>query len=79
MTNLEKYDTVFTNVFGVANENIPDMQFNTWVEWDSVAHMQLVAAIEDAYNIMLEMDDIVEFVSYKKGKEILSKYSILFD
>jgi acyl carrier protein len=55
------------------------MQFNTAVEWDSVAHMQLIAVIENAFDIMFEMDDIVEFSSYNKGKEILLKYNITIE
>jgi acyl carrier protein len=76
MTNLEKYNNVFLETFGVAEENLPTMEFNTNVEWDSVAHMQLIASLENAFDIMFEMDDIVDLSSYKKGKEILSKYNI---
>ena len=44
--------------------------------WDSVGHMTLMAAIEDAFDIMLDTDDIVDFSSYEKGKEILKKYDV---
>ncbi len=47
-------------------------------EWDSVGHMAMIAAIEDAFEIMLETDDIIDFSSYAKGMEILSKYGIAF-
>ena len=41
--------------------------------------MTLVAAVEDAFDIMMEADDIIDFSSFEKGKEILSgKYSIEF-
>ena len=48
-------------------------------EWDSVGHMGLVAALEDAFDIMMDTDDIIDFSSYNKGIEILStKYNVEF-
>ena len=35
-----------------------------------------MSALEDAFDISLETDDIVDFSSYEKGKEILKKYNI---
>ena len=41
--------------------------------------MSLVAALEDAFDIMMETDDIIDLSSYEKGMEILSKnYGIEF-
>jgi acyl carrier protein len=79
MSNKEKYHKVFMETFGIPLDKVPDMQFSTCVEWDSVAHLQLIAALEDAFNIMMEMDDIVEFSSYNKGKELLLKYDIAIE
>jgi acyl carrier protein len=79
MSNLEKYNNVFVETFGIGDENLADMRFNTSVEWDSVAHMQLIATIENSFGIMLEMEDMVDFSSYEKGKDILSKYNIRID
>ena len=39
-------------------------------------HMSLVAMLEDAFDIMMDTDDIIEFSSYEKGKEIIRKYEI---
>jgi len=35
-----------------------------------------MAELEDAFDIMMETDDIVDFSSYEKGKEILKKYDV---
>ena len=40
-----------------------------------IGHMSLMSALEEA-DISLETDDIVDFSSYEKGKEILKKYDI---
>ena len=38
--------------------------------------MGLIAALEDAFDIMMEMDDIVDFASYTVGIEKLKNYNI---
>jgi acyl carrier protein len=38
--------------------------------------MTLIAALEDAFDIMMEMDDIIDLSSFEKGKEILRKYDV---
>ena len=63
--------------FGIEKDSLNDsLEYNTIPSWDSVGHMGLIAALEDSFEIMLEMDDIVEFSSYTEGKEILAKYEI---
>ena len=38
--------------------------------------MGLIGEIEEAFGIELAMDDVIDFSSYVKGKEILKKYSV---
>ena len=40
--------------------------------------MALMAMLEDEFDIMLEMDDIVDFGSYKSGVKTLEKYGVQF-
>ena len=77
MTNKEKYDQAFIEVFSVS----PDVLNESFVyqsvsEWDSVGHMAMIAALEEAFDIMMETEDIIEFSSYTVGMEILKKYGI---
>ncbi|MDY6954260.1 MAG: acyl carrier protein [Thermodesulfobacteriota bacterium] len=79
MDNHQKYDQVFIETFSLeasALQNNP--VYNTIPEWDSIGHMGMVAALEEAFDIMMETDDIVDFSSYKKGMELLTKYGIEF-
>lgn len=76
MTNLEKYNAVFCESLNVTDTQLADLKYQSVPEWDSVGHMSLVAAIEDAFDIMMEMDDIIDLSSYEKGKEILKKYEV---
>ena len=38
--------------------------------------MSMIAALEEAFDVVFEMDDIIDFSSYNTGKEILKKYKI---
>lgn len=77
MTNLEKYNEVFCEVFGVSVEQLNSGFTNEAIsEWDSIGHMNLISTIEETFDIMLDGDDIMQFQSYEQGKDILKKYSI---
>jgi acyl carrier protein len=76
MTNLEKYTQIFTKTFGIAEDILPKLEYQTIQQWDSVGHMTLIAALEDAFDIMLDTDDIIDFSSFEKGKGILKKYDV---
>ena len=77
MSNLEKYNEVFCDIFNVKvfdlNENFTA---STVEKWDSITQMSLINQLEDCFGIMFEVDDIVEFISYEGGKDILKKYSV---
>ena len=75
MTNLEKYDEAFIESLDVTKDQLEGLEYQGVANWDSVGHMGLIAAIEDAFDIMFETDDIVEFGSYEKGKEIQKENS----
>lgn len=79
MTNLEKYNHAFTESLEITEDQLAGLEYQTITAWDSVGHMSLVAAIEDGFDIMMDTDDIIDFSSYEKGKEILAKnYHIVF-
>ena len=77
MSNLKKYKQVFVESFELEDESSLDaLEYNQIAEWDSIGHMTMVAEIEEAFDITLEADDILNFGSFKKGFEILSKYDV---
>lgn len=78
MTNVEKYTNAFMQAFEIDAETARNLKFQDIPAWDSVGHMGLVAALEEAFEIMLEPDDIVDLSSYEKGQEILGKYDVAF-
>lgn len=76
MTNLEKYDNAFIAAFQVEKDQLPGLNYQEIGAWDSIGHMQLIAELEDAFGIMFDTDDIIDFSSYEKGKELIKKYNI---
>ena len=76
MENKTKYNTAFMESFAIDESALDGLEYESIVEWDSVGHMGLIAEIEEAFGIELEMDDVIDFSSYVKGKEILKKYSV---
>ena len=47
-------------------------------QWDSVAHMVLIAELEDQFDVLLDTDDVIDLSSFDKCKEILSKHGFSF-
>lgn len=76
MENKIKYNTAFMESFGIEESALDGLEYESIVEWDSVGHMGLIAEIEEAFGIELEMDDVIDFSSYVKGKDILKKYNV---
>ena len=79
MNNKEKYAKVFMETFEIAEDKLDGLKYQDIPAWDSVGHMNLIAAIEDEFDIMMDTDDIIDLSSFEKGMEILaSNYDIEF-
>ena len=79
MNNKQKYDEAFIESFSIDENKLgDDLEYNSIPEWDSVGHMGLIAELEEVFEIMMEMDDIIDFSSYKKGFELIAKYGVEF-
>ena len=77
MSNLEKLNRIFCEVFSVEETALNNEFDNKSVEgWDSVRQLSLTSSVEDEFDIMLDPEDILEFISYNNAKTILAKYDI---
>lgn len=75
--SLERYKNTFIKSLSIDEKTFKDsLEYNQIPEWDSIGHMTLMSGLEEEFNISLETDDIVDFSSFKKGIEILSKYKV---
>lgn len=79
MNSLEKYNHAFIESLEVSEDQLAGLKYQEIANWDSVGHMGLIAALEDAFDIMMDTDDIIDLSSYEKGKEILAtNYGVEF-
>ena len=77
MTNLEKYNKVFMDVLRVKESALNDtFTFKAVPQWDSVAHLSLITALEDTFDLMFDSEDILHYESYENGKKILKRMGI---
>jgi acyl carrier protein len=77
MSNVDKYRNVFLKSLSIDDSKFSDkLKYNDIPEWDSIGHMTLISGLEDEFKISIETDDIVDFSSFEKGKEILKKYNV---
>ena len=76
MSNLEKYDSVFVESFMINVSDLNSLKYQSVKEWDSIGHMNLISNLEEVFEIEIDIDDIIDFSSYEKGKELLSKYNV---
>lgn len=76
MSDYEKYVQAFTENFEIEAKEVEGLSYQSIGAWDSVGHMNLIATLEDTFDIIMETDDIIDFNSFDKGIEILKKYQI---
>jgi acyl carrier protein len=73
-----------SKIFSIFKQNLqlPDdykaenLQFSETPGWDSLAHMNIIAALEEAFDIMLDVDEIADMSDFAKAKEILDNHGI---
>lgn len=80
MNNNERLYHSFSTALGIPNELVSDeLAYNTIPQWDSVAHMGLVAELENTFGVMFDTDDIIDMSSVARAREILQKYDVAFE
>lgn len=52
--------------------------YNSIPQWDSTAHMLLIAELEHNFKVMLDTDDIIDMNSVAKARDILTKHGVVF-
>ena len=71
----DRVSKVFFEVLNLAPGSDPArLVYNESEGWDSIGHMRLIAGLEEEFDCMLEMEDILDMSSYDKAVEIMAKY-----
>ncbi|GIJ51683.1 acyl carrier protein [Virgisporangium aliadipatigenens] len=74
---VDKLQTVFSETLGLPAEvDWSALAYRKVPEWDSVAHMQLVGEIEEAFGVMLDTADVLGMSSFAAARDILSKHGV---
>lgn len=70
-----KLKKIFAESLSISADEVKDdLKYSENPAWDSVAHMTLIAAIEEAFEIMIDAEDVIDMSSFKKAKDIVAKY-----
>ena len=78
MSNNEKLVNVFVSSLGIPAAEAESAAFKDTKGWDSVGHVNLMNAIEEAFDVSLDADDILDFKSFNIGRDILKKCGVEF-
>lgn len=78
MSNIEKLNNILLDIFpslklAELNDNLNK---NNVDGWDSVHQLSIVSSLEDSFDIMLDVEDILKVDSYAHIKEILIKNGV---
>lgn len=77
MTNIEKLNNIFVEVFGVEGAALnANFRKENVAAWDSIHQLSVVTAMEETFDILLDPEDIIALDSYHAAKEILEKNGI---
>jgi acyl carrier protein len=70
-------EDVVAQVFGVDRDSIDAGSSPESVEgWDSMGHLNLVAALEKRFDVSIDIGDAMEMVSVQRIREILLDYGV---
>ncbi|MGX9965220.1 acyl carrier protein [Roseomonas sp. F4] len=73
---LETYKKLFCEAFEIESDEAETATPETLGTWDSLRHMNLIAALEDEFGVEFEPDDVMGLNSYNAGIELLKKYGV---
>ena len=74
---MEKLKQVFREILNLDTDfDVTTAEYQKVGSWDSVAHMGLIAAIEDTFGIMIDTDDVIDMSSFKVAVDIVKKYGV---
>ncbi len=80
MIELQRLREVFRTALDLPEDSpVDDLHYQDDDKWDSLAHMSLVAALEDEFSVMIDTDDVIGMSSFAEAMRILGKYGVDFN
>jgi hypothetical protein len=77
MSNLDRLRDAFrTGLMLPADYAVDALEYRGVEQWDSLAHLTLVAEIENAFGVSINTDDVIDLDSFAKAVEILQSHDV---
>lgn len=77
MSTLQQLREAFRTALDLpADAPVDDLQYQDNEKWDSLAHMSLIATLEDEFGVMIDTDDVINMSSFQEAIKILGKYGV---
>lgn len=76
MTNIDLYRKALAGTLKLSDAELCRLETQEKGCWDSFSQMNLIAALEEAFSIECDLDDMADFISYRAGLDILRRHSV---
>jgi hypothetical protein len=77
MSNIDRLRVAFRTALDLSEDyDVDSLEYRGIEKWDSLAHMALIAEIEDAFDVMIDTDEVIDMSSFTKAVEILGKHDV---
>jgi acyl carrier protein len=74
---IDRLANAFIEALGLLpGTRVETLEYRQVEQWDSVAHMQLIAEIERAFDVMLSTDEVIGLSSFARAREILKEHGV---
>ncbi len=74
--NRKRYKETFAQALEISAEEAETAEFQKTEKWDSIGHMMLIAALEEAFSVEFEPEEMLTFDSFGKGIGLLQEKGI---
>ncbi|GIH10492.1 acyl carrier protein [Rhizocola hellebori] len=79
MSNVDRLRKSFRTALDLSSDyDVDSLEYRGIEKWDSLAHMALVATLEDEFGVMIDTDEVIDMSSFTKACEILTKQGVDF-
>jgi acyl carrier protein len=80
MSELERLRGAFRTALALPDDApVDQLEYRGIEAWDSLAHMTLVAQIEDTFDVMLDTDEVIDLSSFDQAVTILGAHDVVID
>lgn len=71
----EQLKVTFANALDIESDEVNDSTSpDTMPDWDSLAHLNLIANLEKNFNIQFTMEEVIEMNTFSKIKQVVSRH-----